>query len=78
MNIHQVLRDNLEIEEISRKKMRYFYDLQTASDRLQKHSELHDVSSMDLIDLEKHNIKKLRILTQWIGITKPNTINIDG
>ena len=35
MNIHQVLYDNFENVEISWKNMRYLYELQTASDKLQ-------------------------------------------
>ena len=60
--------------EISQKKMRYLYDLQTASDKLQKYPELQSVTSMDGIDLEKHHVQKLRTLAQCIGIMKPNNI----
>ena len=74
MNINQVLNDTLENNEISHKKMRYLYDLQTASDRMQKYPELQTITSMDGIALEKHNVQKLRTLAQCIGIAKPNNI----
>ena len=54
--------------------MRYLYDLQTASDRMQKYPELQTITSMNGIALEKHNVQNLRILAQCIGIAKPNNI----
>ena len=74
MNLLKTLNDNLENDGISQKRMKYYYDLKTVTDRLQKYPEMQHITSMDVTDLEQHSVKKLRILAQCLGITKPNII----
>ena len=70
----KTLNDNLENDGISQKKMKYYYNLKTVTDKLQKYPEMQHITSMDVTDLEQHSVKKLRILAQCLGITKPNII----
>ena len=54
--------------------MKYLYDLKTAGDKMLKYPELQDIESMNAKDKENQYVQKLTILTQCLGITKPNNI----
>ena len=74
MNLLKTLNDNLENDGISQKRMKYYYNLKTVADKIQKYPEMRNITSMDVTDLEQHSVQKLRILAQCLGITKPNII----
>ena len=74
MNLLKTLNDNLENDGISQKRMKYYYDLKTMTDKIQKYPEMRNITSMHVTDLEQHSVQKLRILAQCLGITKPNII----
>ena len=44
MNLLKTLNDNLENDGISQKRMKYYYDLKTVTDKIQKYPENFEYS----------------------------------
>ena len=74
MELVQIFNNNLEMYDMSERKLRYLSTLLTIADKIKKYPELFDVTSITVTDLEVHTLPKLRRLAHCIGITQAHTI----